>query len=202
MAEKKPLDEDSLYVVSSKNDICRAVDVLAKAFFDYPVIQYLFPNNQKRKLIPLYNLLVKIGVRYGQVIGSSFDLEGVAIWLDSNQDIGLSKEIRCGALSYLYHIGFKSFQKSLSLDTFISKLHKKHMKTHHYYLSQIGVNPHFQGKGFASKLIKHKLDDLPIYLQTNTEKDVSIYQHLGFEIIDKEVIPNTDIPHWSMICYP
>ena len=198
----------SLYKVLSKNDIYKATEVLAKAFYDHPMIQFLFPNDREKKIRHLYNLAVKIGVRYGEVFGTSKNLEGAAIWFDSDNPVGLLREIRCGALSFLYQLGFKSFKKCLALDTFLSNLHKEHMNTQqHHYLEFIGVDPIYQGKGFASKLLRNKFKDLekeglPIYLDTNTQENVSLYQHLGFKIIDEVIVPDANLPQWSMVWYP
>jgi len=197
----------SLYYVLSKNDISKVTDVLTKAFDEDDLINYLV-NYRKKKIKHFFNLLVKIGVRYGQVVGTSANLEGVAIWLDSNIPIGLLKEIRCGGLSLLYRLGIKSFKRCMDLDTLVSQLHKKHMDTQHYiYLIEIGVDPIYQGKGFASKLLKNKFNDsekesLPIFLETQKQENVSLYKHLGFKVIDEVVIPKTNIDEWCMVRYP
>jgi len=198
----------SIYKVLSKDDIYKATEVLAKAFYDYPIIQFLLPNDREKKISHFFNVVVKIGVRYGEVFGTSKDFEGVAIWLDSNKHIGLLREIRCGGLSILYNLGFKSFKKCLAFDTFISNLHKEHRNTQHYhYLEFIGVDPIYQGKGFGSKLLRNKFKDLkkkglPIYLDTHSQDNISIYQHLGFKIIDEVVVPDANIPQWSMFWNP
>lgn len=152
--------------------------------------------------------MVKIGVRYGEVFGTSENFEGAAIWFDSDNHIGLYRQIRCGGLSFLHQLGFKAFFKCLAFDTFISNLHEEHMNTqHHYHLYFMGVDPIYQGKGFGSKLIKNKFNELkkselPIYLETYTQANVSLYQHLGFKVIDEVIVPDADIPQWCMLWYP
>ena len=78
------------------------------------------------------------------------------------------------------------------------------MKEPHWYLSVIGVDPDHQGKGYGSKLIKPMLERIektgyPVYLETNFEGNVGLYEHLGFDLIDETKIPETEIMNWAMI---
>ena len=68
----------------------------------------------------------------------------------------------------------------------------------------IGVDPNHQGKGFASRLIYPMLarmdkEGLPCYLDTNNEGNVKIYEHIGFKLIKKYLIPGTSVLNWSML---
>ena len=68
----------------------------------------------------------------------------------------------------------------------------------------IGVDPHHQGKGFASKLIKPMLaridkQELPCFLETVDERDVAIYKHFGFNVVDESVVPATGMTSWAML---
>ena len=49
---------------------------------------------------------------------------------------------------------------------------------------------------------KIESDGLPIYLETNTEKAMSIYQKYGFEILEHTIIPETPVPLWCMLRKP
>jgi ribosomal protein S18 acetylase RimI-like enzyme len=60
------------------------------------------------------------------------------------------------------------------------------------------VDPAYQGKGYASRLLKPMLaridrENMPCYLDTEEEKNVSIYQHFGFKVLEEVKIPSTDI---------
>jgi GNAT superfamily N-acetyltransferase len=77
----------------------------------------------------------------------------------------------------------------------------------HWYGFLLGVDPVFQGKGYASALIMPMLtrldrERLPCYLETHKEKNVSIYKHYGFKLIHEETIPRTSINHWVMLRDP
>ena len=87
------------------------------------------------------------------------------------------------------------------------KSHQKIINFPHWYLSPIGVDPIYQGKGFASKLMKSMLmrldkDKIPCFLEAQTKKNVEIYQHYGFEVVGETTIPLANIPHWVMLRKP
>jgi hypothetical protein len=39
----------------------------------------------------------------------------------------------------------------------------------------------------------------PVFLETNFEGNVALYEHLGFNVIDERIIPETDITNWAML---
>ena len=74
----------------------------------------------------------------------------------------------------------------------------------HWYLCILGVDPRFQGKGYAGKMVRAMLaridkEGVPCFLETMTEKNVSIYEHLGFRVLEKSAIPKTNLTNWAML---
>ncbi|TFF84952.1 GNAT family N-acetyltransferase, partial [Candidatus Heimdallarchaeota archaeon] len=66
-----------------------------------------------------------------------------------------------------------------------------------------GIDPQYQGKGFASLLIRSMLtridsQQLPCLLETQTAKNVAIYERYDFKVVKETTIPDTSIPHWLM----
>lgn len=43
---------------------------------------------------------------------------------------------------------------------------------------------------------------VPMYLETETEENVSIYEHFGFEMIQKITLPVVHLPMWEMVRDP
>jgi ribosomal protein S18 acetylase RimI-like enzyme len=69
------------------------------------------------------------------------------------------------------------------------------------------TNPKFQGKGYASILLRAMIERVdqeqkPIYLDTDSEKAVQIYEHFDFNVVEQNKIPNTDFNVWLMIRMP
>jgi ribosomal protein S18 acetylase RimI-like enzyme len=95
----------------------------------------------------------------------------------------------------------------MAFSTTIDNLHKKHVHAPHCYLFFIGVDPAYQGKGYAGRLIRPVLERLdrkkiPCYLNTQNEKNVSLYEHFGFRVVDQLTLPGSDILHTAMLRHP
>ncbi|MGD1917750.1 MAG: GNAT family N-acetyltransferase [Pleurocapsa sp.] len=76
-------------------------------------------------------------------------------------------------------------------------------KQSHFYLDILGVMPEYQGQGIGKAIIKklHKISQesyqsYGVALETGTENNVSIYQHLGYLITATTNIDNTKF--WFM----
>jgi ribosomal protein S18 acetylase RimI-like enzyme len=87
---------------------------------------------------------------------------------------------------------------------FCKKKHKQHANFPHCYLYNIAVDPKYQGKGYSRKLLSPmlaRLDEknLPCYLETQIEKNVSIYQHFKFDVVEKAIIPEINFDSWFML---
>ncbi len=85
---------------------------------------------------------------------------------------------------------------------------KEHMRGRDYiYLLMIGVDPQYQGQGYGGQLLSGLIEEseqtgLPIYLETETENNVSVYEHFGFKVVDKVTLPQIDLPMWELIREP
>jgi len=184
-----------------------AIKVLSDAFKDYPLLQYYFPDIRIRKKISNYflSLAVYSGIKYGKVYATSENLEGIAIWIPSkNYPLTLWKMLRSVPISKI--LGFSKYGgfKLMHFNEYIEVIHQRQISVNHWFLQAIGVNPKFQGRSFAGKLIRpmlKKIDEehLPCYLETISEKNVSIYEHFDFETVDKSTIPETELINWAML---
>ena len=75
----------------------------------------------------------------------------------------------------------------------------------HIFLFIMAVSKEFQGKGFRGKFLraiieKSELEKLRIYLETQNEKNVSLYEHFGFNVVKKIDMPDpVNLPMWLMV---
>lgn len=81
--------------------------------------------------------------------------------------------------------------------------HAMHVKGAHLYVHMLGVRPGAQGRGIGRRLMATLFDSsLPIYLETQTERNVPFYASMGFAVTD-ERHPHPDGPNtWGMIRPP
>jgi GNAT superfamily N-acetyltransferase len=191
----------------TKSRIKLASRVLARAFQDDPLWAYFIPDKLMRRdrLHHISNFLVSYGVLYGQSYATSPNLAGVAVWISPQQGkLTLWRMIRCGVFLLYFNIGRNAVSRmNFSLD-FFDKIHHRLAPFPHWYLGIIGVDPEFQGRGYASSLMKPMLaridkEHLPCYLETLNEKNVPVYQHYGFEVVESGNIPNIGVNYWAMI---
>jgi ribosomal protein S18 acetylase RimI-like enzyme len=184
----------------------RIAEMLARAFYDDPMAQYVFPDAGTRdaKLPNFYEIPLRYGLHYGEVYAASSNLEGVAVWLPSEKsDMTAWRIILAGVLFNTMKMGTQAGERIGRLGTFLDRQHKLHVPKKHWYLYVLGVDPSFQGQGNASKLLQPMLErldkeGLPAYLETNKERNVALYQHFGFEVVEESTLPGTDLVTWAM----
>ena len=194
----------------SKSDIGLAADLLTRAFWNDPLCAHFFPNKEERKkLLPVFfKFRLKQTLQYGEVDATSSKLEGVAVWQHSNTvDSTLWKNLRAGGLGFYRTMGRNLVNRMMKMDQFTSQRRAKYAVTPYMHLGPVAVNPELQGQGYSSKLIRPMLErldrlELPCYLEAQCERNVSIYEHYGFEVLAKGNVPIADIPHWDMMRLP
>lgn len=187
-------------------DTERACEMLSRAFFHDSKMTHLMPEIAARKdrSKHLFEFELRYGMIYGDVYTTSPALEGVAVWLPSEKsEITLWRAFRAGGLELQRHLGKETMDRLMAFSTTIDNLHKKHLPSPHCYLFFIGVDPSFQGKGYAGRLLRPMLERLdrkkiPCYLNTQNEKNISLYEHFGFRVIDQLTLPDSDILHTAM----
>ena len=190
----------------NKTQIKLAADVLARAFQDDPLFSYFLPNSVEReKNLPhLFNMAIRYAVMRGEVYASS-KFEGIAVWLPSEKaEMSPWQMIMSGGLSLMLKMGMRSMARMMRYMDYAAAVHKLQVPLKHWYLELIGVDPEFQGKGYASALLKPMFnrfdaEGLPCYLESFTRVDVSIYQHFGFEVAEEGTIPGTKTTFWAML---
>ena len=188
----------------------RAVDVLTRSFWNDPLNEYFFPDEtQRERFLPVFfEYRLKQGRKYGEVFTTSEKVEGVAIWRYSETiDSSLWRDIRSGGLKLLRMYGRSSLSRMMEVNDFTSSGIKQHAISPFMHLGPIAVDPAFQNKGYASKLIRPMLTYLDktkvhCYLETQIESNVPLYEHFGFEVLAKRVVPKVDVPHWDMMRPP
>jgi predicted GNAT family N-acyltransferase len=92
------------------------------------------------------------------------------------------------------------------LNDFVTNRRKELATSPYLHLGSLAVDPEMQGKGYGNKLIRPMLAHLDeinwhCYLEAQSESNVSLYEHYGFEILGTCTVTDANIPHWDMIRY-
>jgi ribosomal protein S18 acetylase RimI-like enzyme len=184
-----------------------ASEVLARAFIDDPTLIRFVADPGKRQEIlrAMFRMVLSHAVGHGEVYATSPGLEGIAIWLPSGASgITFWEAVRGGGLALIFKGGMEFMRRMKQDEDFVRQLRRRLAPNPHWYLAVLGVAPDFQGKGYASRLLKPMLarfdtEKLPVYLETSVEDYVAIYQHFGFKLIQEAVLPGSDSKMWVML---
>lgn len=198
----------NLYKVEKK-DIKRTGYLLAEAFKNDPVWSAIFKESDFSKMHYFFEGPARFGLKYGQVFSPSNKLEGVMVWAHSKDaDMTIWKGIRCGSFMSGFKVGFKIMSQMMPMFMPLEDDRKENMKGREYiYLMVIGIDPKYQGQGYGGNMLKTLLSEadskkLPIYLETSTDRNIKMYEKLGFKILKKMTHPIINIPQWEMLKEP
>jgi len=198
-------DLDNLFRFD-KTNIRLAGKVAAKAYFEVDDFTNSSkdPSKQMKYLIKLMNLTFQISVKFGSVYAPSKAIEGVAAWLPHDEfNLSIWQYIRHGALSAFFRAGNEGRRNLLRYSNIASRKHKQYANFPHMYLYNLAIDPKYQGLGYASRLLKPMLakideNNLPCYLES-PERNLALYEHFGFEIVEHIALPEFDNEIWLML---
>lgn len=201
---------ESLYKLQKK-DISLAGEVLGDAFRHDPIWKEVFRDESKdrKKRNASFEIPVRYGLKYGEVYAPSENLEGIAAWIPGNlADMTFRRIIRSGSLGSVLKMGARLAAKMKPAFMPIQRDRNEYMKEKSYiYLQIVGVALKLQGRGFGRRLLRALIEKsektgLPIYLETETEINVALYERFGFTMVKQIVVPVLDLPMWEMIRNP
>ena len=176
-------------------DIRKAVNCLTSSFINYPVFQYLFPDIATRgiKLSKVITFLLRLGLKKGEVISFPSCEECVSIWYLPNKKITFLDAINAGIIQLMIALGIKEFKRFMKLKKRKNIARNELLKNDKYYfLDMIGVNPGYQKKGLASKLLSNKLksiesEGVKCYLETSNRANIEYYNKFDFKTINEYI---------------
>ncbi|MFX1360010.1 MAG: GNAT family N-acetyltransferase [Promethearchaeota archaeon] len=187
----------------SKKDVRKAADVLVSAYTEDPVMQIVFKEDDDRRI--QFKVMLKFCIKYGSVFATSDDFEGVmAILPHDKSDMSVSRIFLSGG--FFLSLKLMKFRKVMEQNIEAIEDVKKNLDIGPYiYLFIVGVSQEFQGKGYGGKLLralveKADIESKPMYLETQTEKNVSLYEKYGFYVYKKKDLGEPmNLPFWFMV---
>lgn len=200
-------DQTNKLLRLTRKDRDAGAAVLGRAFTEYEMLRYYFQDEAERHAVAVTFGFVALSVcfKYGEAYASSAKMEGVAAWLPPGKaPFGGWQIIRSVPLSVLFRFGRQGASRIQAYGRYIDNMHRKLVPYPHWYLQIIGVDPAYQGQGFSSQLVRPMLEcidreHLPCFLETNTEKNVAIYQRFGFGVVSVDKIPETELMSFAML---
>ena len=202
------IEKAGLYLVP-EHRLDELAEIAADAYQNYPLHNW-FTNGVYDPIASKIIMKTTLAAMKDDAViyADSEDLNGFAVWIP----LGFtgSKTIpflRNGGVRLLLHSGLGIIGKLLVYESFAMKLKRKYTGHVDWYLYNLSVRSSAQGKGIASKLMRPMLrfcDDekMLVYLETNKESNVPMYQHYGFELQETKMIPGSSVEHYSMVRNP
>jgi ribosomal protein S18 acetylase RimI-like enzyme len=191
-----------------KNDISRAAPVIADAFQHDPIWNELIGEgvNMSQKFLLIAHFFLKYCFTYGEIYATSDKMEGIMAFLrNENAYMTGWGMIRSGAVVPFLRLGLKGIAKMTFSFEPLDEVRRKVMESKPFiYLQVIGVASEFQGKGYGGKMLRELIslseqENIPIYLDTETESNVRLYERFNFRMHTQMALPGMKQPMWAMI---
>ena len=161
---------------------------LADALVDDPVFRWLIPATPRRnqRLLSFFTAISSSYLRAGKPAYLADEDAGAALWSDPATtwqlqfDLG---QLRAVAGSF----GPSRVVSAVRTQMQLSKLHPSEP---HWYLGYLGVRTSQQGQGMGGSLLDEVLTradqaSAPAYLESSNERNLTLYQRHGFEIVEE-----------------
>jgi GNAT superfamily N-acetyltransferase len=173
-------------------DLPAAARTLARAFASDPVMSWLTGNRPARFARVAQGFFAEEARRMAALGGAWITADGAAaaLWSPPNTwKMSLLNTARLApSAARLYGIRLLRATRALSA------MEDKHPREPHWYLSILGTDPDFQGKGLGGAVLAPVLarcdrDGLPAYLESSNEANVPFYERQGFEVTGTHDFP-------------
>jgi ribosomal protein S18 acetylase RimI-like enzyme len=193
-----------LYKIQKK-DLKTAVNVLTNAFSEDSMWKEVFNDEDKNRV--LTEVMVRFCLKYGNVLATSDNLEGVMAIAPHDKDMTALRLIRSGAFFLSMKIANEA-KKMKILSNAVEEAKGSLNLGPYIHLLIMGVSQEFQGKGFGRKLLralieKAETERKPIYLETQKEDNINFYEKYGFSVKKKIILPEPlNLPMWLMLFNP
>lgn len=189
-------------VLALSGDLDAVATDLAAAFSEDVMFDWFLRNDARRDTARLRFFRLVLAIGGAARIERPPAGGAAAVWISSEdvKDTPLITEMRALPI-LLFATGVRRFNRLSLIRRAMETAHP--MTRPHDYLSFLGVTPEAQGHGVGSRLLRTataRLDRVgrAAFLQTQTERNVGLYQRHGFTVVS-EIRVRTDSPRlWSL----
>ena len=174
-----------------------AASLLADAFLDDPAWSAGRPRNRRHRRIAnraSFRALLSVAHRYGGQVrraGRGAAVEGVAVSFDPGEWPPPNR-LEVFDLAWLLVVGPAPALRSYRDE---AVMRAAHVERPHLYLWVLGVDPQVQWRGVGRALSEDvirraKAKRVPVYLETATEENGSMYERFGFQHLGEIDLPS------------
>ena len=176
-------------------------DTLQQAFFDDPVMRFLFPSDSSRRWRSAKFFKTEL-TSHQLPLNSAWTTEhheAAALWAPPGHWQLPPTTIARNAIPLIRAFG-RRLPVALRL---LTVMEKQHPTEPHWYLAILGTAPRHQGKGIGSAVMAPALEicdneGLPAYLESSKRSNIAFYARHGFEVTGEIVLPGGGPTIWPM----
>lgn len=200
------MDTGSKVVRLNLEDLAWMTELLTAAFLTEAPTTHLFVGPRRRAHVSYFmKSTCAYGLHFGECYASA-DRQAVAVWLLPGQtDLLVGRMFKAGMLAAPFRLGLTTFSRFMKFASHTENHHKAVVPAPHYYLFALGVHPDAQGRGLGSLLTNDMLgradrEGMPTYLETQSPRNLELYERLGFVVGASGPFPGLDgLTNWGML---
>ncbi|ORB28463.1 GNAT family N-acetyltransferase [Mycolicibacterium parafortuitum] len=190
-----------------KRDVAELSQVLARAFFDDPVMVWMIPDETRRvrALERMFGAMTRHhfvgggGAEVAADAGGAGRIGAASLWDPPGRWKQTPREELRMMPSLIRALG-RHARRGMTMGEVMKKHHPEEP---HWYLGVIGSDPDVRGKGFGNALMRSRLDrcdaeGAPAYLESSKESNVPYYMRFGFEVTAELTVPDGGPTMWQM----
>lgn len=189
---------------ATKTDVPAVATVLADAFFDDPVMAWMWPDEGRRehglrRYFAAEARFHSVPVGGADIAERDEIVGGAALWAPP----GAWKPTVWQSLRMWPRLAVALGGHPRAGIAVSAALEAVHPAEPHWYLSTLGSASHSRGGGFGAALLRSRLDrcdatHAPAYLESSKEVNIGYYERFGFEVTREIAIPRGGPTLWAM----
>lgn len=177
--------------------------ILADAFRDDPWVAYIEPDAARRaQWLPWF---MDASARLTRQVGVlDREGDGVGLWFGPGvRPFSWWNLARSGLLAAPLRLGREAYVRLERAERDLDRAQAGRVPEGAWYLYMLAVHPDAQGTGLARRLLERGLTRadaarLPVRLETNRPRNLTLYERFGFETVAELDTPGV-LPQWVMV---
>jgi GNAT superfamily N-acetyltransferase len=150
-----------------------------------------------------FDYSISEGARVGRCVQSVDDAPAAAVWLLPLSPERAAAEKSAKAAFLKRALEPKGAENYHRIVEFMASRSRSIISTAAWYLSIVGVAPSAQGQGVGGRLIRATLAEAdqvgaPSFLETFSQRNVTLYERLGYAVVASYEEPVTQSQYWLM----
>jgi ribosomal protein S18 acetylase RimI-like enzyme len=190
--------------------IGEAAAVMGRALGDDPLFVSVLPEAEPRVsgVSLMMQTTLRIGLAHGEVWTTPPPIRGVALWLPpTHTPVTAEERDAAGWREVMAAWGSQAVARYQAFAAHVGDVVTSLVLEPHWHLSWLSVDPDQQGRGIGSVLVRQMTtradaERMTRDLCTLAQRNVPLYEHLGFHVTRETILPRSGLRLWMMARRP